>query len=40
MQFSFCFKDPDSPLRAVNGVLISIGCLAVLVTMVTILLYK
>lgn len=33
-------RDPDSPLRTVNGVLISIGCLAMFVTMVTILLYK
>lgn len=40
MWFSFCFKDLGSPLRTVNGVLISIGCLAMFVTMVTILLYK
>lgn len=33
-------KDLGSPLRTVNGVLISIGCLAMFVTMVTILLYK
>lgn len=33
-------KDPVSPLRMANGALISIGCLAVFVTMVTILLYK
>lgn len=33
-------KDPGSPLRTVNGVLISMGCLAMFVTMVTILLYK
>ncbi|XP_076769477.1 transmembrane glycoprotein NMB isoform X2 [Arvicanthis niloticus] len=33
-------KVPGSPLRTVNGVLISIGCLAMFVTMVTILLYK
>lgn len=40
MWFSFCFKDPGSPLRTLNGVLISISCLATFVTMVTILLYK
>lgn len=33
-------KDLGSPLRTVNGVLISTGCLAMFVTMVTILLYK
>ncbi|CAH7153082.1 transmembrane glycoprotein NMB [Phodopus roborovskii] len=33
-------KDPASPLRMENGVLIAISCLALLVTMVTILLYK
>ncbi|XP_052577255.1 transmembrane glycoprotein NMB isoform X2 [Peromyscus californicus insignis] len=33
-------KDPASALRMVNATLISIGCLAVFVTMVTILLYK
>lgn len=33
-------KDPASTLGLVNGALIAIGCLAVLVTMVTILLYK
>ncbi|KAL6065459.1 hypothetical protein STEG23_011572 [Scotinomys teguina] len=33
-------KGPASPLRMTNGTLISIGCLAVFVTMVTILLYK
>lgn len=33
-------KDPGSPLRTLNGVLISTSCLATLVTVVTILLYK
>ncbi|KAL1768183.1 hypothetical protein HispidOSU_022095 [Sigmodon hispidus] len=33
-------KVPASPLRVANGALISIGCLAMFVTMVTILLYK
>ncbi|XP_077631494.1 transmembrane glycoprotein NMB [Crocuta crocuta] len=33
-------RDPASPLRMANGALISIGCLAIFVTAITLLVYK
>lgn len=33
-------RDPASPLRTANGALVSVGCLAIFVTVITLLVYK
>ncbi|XP_022359005.1 transmembrane glycoprotein NMB isoform X1 [Enhydra lutris kenyoni] len=37
---SFSARDPASPSRMANGALVSVGCLAIFVTVITLLVYK